>query len=668
MLLRNCFIPFSTNKLWRKIVFTNFLLTSFLLLGQEKYRDSIRLKLKSIEVTTNDSLYISTLNEYARTFIQENNDSLLFYAELLGEKSRASHNILGQAMSFLNKGTAFATVGKFKEAEIELTKALRFGKTTNNSIILLKIYNAIALNNFLLKDYTKAFTYAQEGLKLAKEENNKEMIVLFNMNIGAIFGILEDNDVALPYFKEALKFADEPSQEFTKAMVNTNMARLYEKIDSLEIASNIVDLATSTMKQLGAKSWLSYNYITNAHIALKRDRLDKAADYLEKSNRLSKELEDNELLAENYLALSRLAIANSQLSIAKEHAKTAMVYAESANSIANRIIGEKLLYQIALEQNDTKAALTHLESYQKLSEFQIETNVHSKLLLLEATSRFQKDKQLVVETRTQQEEEQSNTLVIVGIILFCLLLLLFFGFWNHKRKIEENKKLDHVVSEKQKIFSIIGHDLTSPLNTLQQSIELYKSKYITEEDLRNTLDRMKGGINHSSFTLKNMQYWAKSQIGELKPDPTEINLEDILLQCISHFKSQMDEKNIELEYELARHYVVFDKEHLVVVLENLISNAIKFTPNSGKISLKIKTNNSNVIFSICDKGVGISATTLKEIREAEMVNPYPGTNLEKGTGIGLKTALILIDLNKTKYTIDSKINKGTCISLLFNAI
>jgi signal transduction histidine kinase len=238
---------------------------------------------------------------------------------------------------------------------------------------------------------------------------------------------------------------------------------------------------------------------------------------------------------------------------------------------------------------------------------------------------------------------------------------------NQNDRIElQNKQLSDTIHLKNKIFSLVAHDLRGPVVNILYMLNLlkekeYKEKYDTYAN--SSIQYAQQVIN----LLENMLVWGRGQEDKLKFAPEKRDLADIILTNLSIFKDTADKKEISLNFtQVGSSVAFFDKDLLDIIIRNLLSNAIKFTPRGGRISILLKNKEKYgepAMLKICDNGIGISEEKQKKLFTKEEVESSEGTENEKGTGFGLKLCHELVLINNGTISLDSEPDEGTCVSI-----
>jgi signal transduction histidine kinase len=228
---------------------------------------------------------------------------------------------------------------------------------------------------------------------------------------------------------------------------------------------------------------------------------------------------------------------------------------------------------------------------------------------------------------------------------------------------KQNRQLSETIQMKNKIFSVISHDLRSPIVNILYMLNLlkekeYKEKYDTFAD---------SSIQYAQQVIsliENMLVWGRGQEDKIKFSPERRDLADIILTNLSIFKETADKKEISVNFtQVGGSVAFFDKDLLDIIIRNLLTNAVKYTHRGGRISILLKDKSSTgegMVLKICDNGIGISEEKQQFLFSDKEVQSIPGTENEKGTGLGLKLCNELVKINNGTISVESKVGEGTC--------
>jgi signal transduction histidine kinase len=230
----------------------------------------------------------------------------------------------------------------------------------------------------------------------------------------------------------------------------------------------------------------------------------------------------------------------------------------------------------------------------------------------------------------------------------------------------KNKQLSDTIQLKNRIFSVIAHDLRSPVVNI-----LYMLNLLKEKEYKEKYDIFaNSSIQYAQMVislLENMLVWGRDQEEKIKYSPDRRDLADIILTNLSIVKETSDKKEISVNFtQVGNSTAYFDKDLLDIIIRNLLSNAVKYTPRGGRISilLKDRTNTDDtVMLKICDNGTGMSEIKQKYLFTSTEIDSTPGTENEKGTGLGLKLCYELVKINHGTISVDSREGEGTCFMI-----
>jgi signal transduction histidine kinase len=215
---------------------------------------------------------------------------------------------------------------------------------------------------------------------------------------------------------------------------------------------------------------------------------------------------------------------------------------------------------------------------------------------------------------------------------------------------------------KDKIFSVLSHDLRGPLNNLQSAILGFHSKLFSPEESDTLLQKLETNFEQTNELLNNLLVWSKSQMKGISLEKDDFDLTESLTDLTKIFRETSKAKNITITNNSDEHLQVkAGREMIEMVVRNLLNNAIKFTPEGGVINIHAESKDDVAVVEISDSGVGMNDETVDTILNKGYVASTPGTNKEKGTGMGLMLVKEFIKLHHGTFEIISKQSRGTTI-------
>ena len=253
-----------------------------------------------------------------------------------------------------------------------------------------------------------------------------------------------------------------------------------------------------------------------------------------------------------------------------------------------------------------------------------------------------------------------GTYIIIVVILYVGTSSIRKNY-NAQKQLTDEKTLalEMMNAEKDKLFSIISHDLRSPLALTQQYFSALKEVEMDNEERQALEEELVSNLKNAEDLLNNLLNWAKNQMQNATPQIKNINLNQLLEKKMEVFKAIALKKDIQLTTNINENInVKADMDMLRLIIRNLLNNAIKFTPAGGKIELIAITQDNDCVIAVKDNGIGIPADKHGDIFSLKAHSTY-GTENEKGTGLGLVLCKDYTLLQKGKIWFTSTEGLGT---------
>jgi len=385
---------------------------------------------------------------------------------------------------------------------------------------------------------------------------------------------------------------------------------------------------------------------------------------------LAKELNNDRVVFDIYMTMSDAEEGRGHIDGALESALQAYVIAQKrAEELELFRVSHNRLAQLYERQGDYKKSLFHQKKYQ----------VYNDSLFSEMTIQKLKQEQVsqnVIEYIEEKDSAQQlaaalksqNTLYILISSLLGLFLLggsyLMFQLRKSRLQVEEqNLELNELNATKDRFFGIIAHDIRSPIAALQ-SVDGQMNHYAKKGDT-NKLIQLSGMVGGTAKRLNNLLdnllNWAMLQTKTIPYHPEEVRLFEIVKEASELFLTNATDKKIKIKIEVDTALsIVADRNAIQTIVRNLLSNALKFSPEKSEVRIEAIKDEGHVLISIIDQGVGMTSQQLESIYEIGKKSSS-GTKGEAGTGLGLVLVKELVEYNKGEIRIESVIGQGTSI-------
>jgi signal transduction histidine kinase len=224
----------------------------------------------------------------------------------------------------------------------------------------------------------------------------------------------------------------------------------------------------------------------------------------------------------------------------------------------------------------------------------------------------------------------------------------------------QNDKLREANQLKDKFFSIIGHDMRSPLVSLKGLLGMLLRNEISEEEFKLFAPKLNQLVIGTNETLENLLQWSHSQLSGLSFNPVRVSLYDLTVTCFTLFADAARAKSITLVNQVpAGTTWIADRNHVELILRNLVHNAIKYTHTGGQVTVAANSTPTLDELVVSDTGIGMTAEQVAQLFNSAELKTQRGTGGERGTGLGLMLCNEMVSHHGGELTVESAPGKGT---------
>ena len=280
--------------------------------------------------------------------------------------------------------------------------------------------------------------------------------------------------------------------------------------------------------------------------------------------------------------------------------------------------------------------------------------------------------QKISEQQAQISSERKRT-IFLGLLAIIVSAAAFFVYRSMRKTARLNKlvsaqkeELEEMGKVKDKIFSIVSHDMRAPVNNLVAFSSILEEGQVSQEKLVLYIEQIKGTLDHTSTMMENLLNWAASQMQGFTPVTEEVSLAPIIENVHKGMEPSLQKKNIAFVNKVLDEILVTgDRNMIELIIRNLLNNAVKFTEENGRIEVNIQQLADSIQLDVKDNGVGLSESKLKQINadSVRTLESTTGTAKEKGTGLGLMLSKHFALLMKGRITVKSKEGSGSVFSV-----
>lgn len=609
-------------------------------------------------------------------------EALAIYKELLSlaEKTDDRHLTL---LCFNNIGMTYYEQGKIATALEYFARAVALAEELNDYDGLIIALNNLGLINSDQGNYPGGLEFFNRALLLAASENDLESLAALYNNIGMIYYYQAAYQEALSYYRKALHYSRQISDTNGTATNLLNIGIVHGDMGDYHLALNFFDLVSDKLSNLEDKYLHSLYHNNLGEIYLETGDYDLAEEHFYKG--LEYSIEGGSISTEgwNYAGLGSLLMLKNEF--AKAHNYNHKAYDLAVKTGEAELIRRttEAIAQSAAKLNLFEQAYTYHVMFKNMSDSVLSIENTRKILGLEYDYKLDKeielakagqDKKHALHREEIKRHKAIRNFLIAGITMIFLLFGLVLYSFIQKRKmnrllaaqrieiINKNAALTQLNNDKDRIMQILAHDLRSPFNALLGFTQLMLSslKDYTTEEIEHYLRIMQDAQQQSFDLLNDLLLWSKSQAGKLPYEPVKINLSEVCDEIVNEKSFQSQQKKIAIEHRFeAPIYLNADNFMLKTILRNLISNAINFTHQNGKIVLHAEKSHTKATIVVSDNGVGISNDNKKKLWSFNGARSSVGTNNEKGTGFGLAICKDMVEKHGGNIWVESKPGLGS---------
>jgi len=529
----------------------------------------------------------------------------------------------------------------------------------------------------------EAIAYFMESASLYGQRGKHKAESLCYFQIALIQHKAENFAEAREFYTKALEGSD--SLDHRTAMNCYNgLALIKREAGELDIAEKDFRNAYNIAVNAKDTAWIAILVGNIGSIYVRERQYDSAIYYYRKNLSLIRTTREFENEIETYVHLARIYLDKNNLRGAFGYLDTAMTFIQKRkiafNDYFNPMDDINRLYALAwAHRGDYKKAFDYYSKFHEVSEEKQDRLNGRSLKQLQLSYNFeQKQHELELLQRINQASlatiKQQQYLEIAFVFIIGLLSVLAIVTYQTSRQRKRlNRTLEHTNIElerlnklKNKLFSVISHDLRTPLGNLQSILGLYQSGDLDANSVARVAGKLGQQVTASGHVLENLLEWAKSELHESKNTPVNVVLRDKVQKVLLQFDNDLRLKNITAKNEVPERTEVWaDRAQLQIILRNLLVNAIKFTADNGTVTVGATTEGTKVKITVKDNGVGMTPEQVSKLFHSDQLVTTLGTNKEKGSGIGLLITRELVVNNGGTIEVESSKNTGTTFTITF---
>ncbi|KAA8481876.1 tetratricopeptide repeat protein [Arcticibacter tournemirensis] len=617
-----------------------------------------------------------TVSEYealVKQYRYNKPDSALYYAEKAIALAEREKDSVGLATMLNQLGMIGDNFGKFEESRqnylraAAIYRALRSKKGEATETVRLGVVELRKGN------YDEAIGYFLKAMELSEQINDRAGIMEANITLGEVYIARKQYDTALRYLKSAEKL--DKTLPFSSLSLNlcSNFGIVYREKGDFKLAKAYIQkgINLSNKPQLWGLHITLINNLASVYAKAgfreKSISLQKTA--LEKSREIQnyiRELQTLTTLADTY--------GNDNIDYCLFYLKQALALAEEKGAIKQKIDILQRLGDVYKYLKNYKEALKMKEQEHALADSFFYRDMSKQIANLQSEYELNKSKARVQELKYENNRQALERKIILFITAGIAILLLVVAFHYFRTK-ELNRLLNRANAElkdsntvKDKLFSILAHDLRQPIASVINFLYIIDDDSLTPDEKHDVINKLIVNSNASLDTLNQLLKWGEMQIKGVVINPVVFCPKEIIERNVNLLSAAADSKSIHIDNTVTDTIRIYcDADHFDFTIRNLLSNAIKFTPNGGRVFITAERKSETTVkFSVKDTGVGISNDRLDSIFKINNISTQ-GTNNEKGTSLGLAMCKEFIEANNGTIEVVSEKNRGSEFILYIKA-
>lgn len=618
--------------------------------------------------------------------VQVNQDSLEVI--LLGKKGIERLELLNEVAAQLRESNHKVAFAYSKEAD-SLASVLKDTSAKSRAL------ENIGWIYYRQGKWQKSFEYSSEAYQLAIAVGDKLQAARLMNNLGALYYEQMNYDKSIEHFRKGYELATEVDDLYTRIRSLNNVALNFTQSGNQDSALYFAQNSIKLNEEAGSPYLTSFAHRVIGDVYLAKGNYDTAQVIFSKSLDLARAQKVKSFEAGVLHRLGNAFLLGGNLRQAKDILTYSVKFCEQEGFLDELAKSHKYLAKVYEKEGNIQKAYAHLQSHQIFNDSLVNKSNRDRLNLQQGMFEENLEKSELELLKAQNENQafrlqssRRNILILsLGLAVIAILLIRMY-FLNssvsktnqdlvlkQKRIEEQNQALESQSAEllminetKNKLFSILGHDLRGPVGQVKSVVDLLTGNQLDKNEFDVLVATLKKDIDSVNFTLNNTLQWSMTQMEGFKINPSKFNLRKTVDYSLLLLDSSFKEKNLQIKNQMDDEVMAFADQNLIeVAVRNVLNNAAKFSNAGGSVHIFSEKKPDYVRMCVQDQGVGMSQSQIKSILadSYSITKSNPGTQKEKGSGLGLQLTKEFVRKNGGELYIESEIGIGTkfCIQL-----
>ncbi len=555
----------------------------------------------------------------------------------LYKRARVDGDTSFMMQAVINQAEVYLRTGDYdKSMDVNQQCLILAGNRYDTASLAIIFYNLGNLYGDLSR-YDSAENYFRKSYTLHCGRKDTSGLILTLISMASMERAMNHYETARDYDQRAWHYSRTSGRHFHRLQILEGLGQDYTQIHDYANAEKYLRRALNLNQPENNLYFTSHIMHSLAQVFLESGRTDSASVYLADGMKLAGQISNKELLMHYYRTLADLDVVNKDYRGALEHYTQYRNYYDSLNNELTRskIADLQLQFQDDLHEDE----IHDLKVNHELLQLKIRKAKLERIILL--------------------------LIIFFGIIVIFAIGILYRNARRAERIVEKkNEELAEAVAIKNKLFSIVAHDLKNPLNAIIGfSSLLAEGGNRDEEKVVRYAERIRNSGLQGSGMIEKLLEWSRLNLNDIHLDIRQDSVYDTSMRACHSVRNVAAIKGIAIENHIPLGTsAAFDSYSIESVLRNLLSNAIKYSPENSVIHLFAEEREGVIVISVADRGTGISPEIQEKIFDEKNIFSVPGTRSEKGTGLGMILSREFVVRNNGEIWFESTPGEGTRFS------
>ena len=524
-----------------------------------------------------------------------------------------------QASAYKVLGNYYLSIDQYYLSHVNYKAAEKLLLKINDRKELQNVYHNLMILFYLIGDDENTIYYGNKALELMTGQ-----------------GTMMPNEFTVQYILGFARFRNNREQEALDFFLDMYQKAKLLNIDKMNTGNITMFIAQTYMNQERYREALPYLYATREYFEAGHLFISNVYSWIATTYVMLHQVDS----AEYYLA----KVLNTPF--IDDDAKLTLLYSRS---------------EVESAKEDYRSALEIYRKYHHLSDSIAKAKKTTEMARVRNWHELeQKDNENMMLQEEHQKKRWLITVLAITMILILALLVLSVFFYRQNR--EKNRKLKELHTVKDKLFSVIAHDLRSPVSSLTSMLELANNNMLDAETQAQLFRDISMRVDDTHSLLDNLLRWSKSQMKGIAPLPTYFDVQNEMQTLMVNLQNIATAKQITLNNRIGNQEVYADRDMFAVVVRNLITNAIKYTSAEGEVTLSSELSDNMLVISVKDTGTGMSQEIQDSLFKLPKTRSQRGTRNESGAGLGLVLCSDFVKANGGSIWFTSMQGEGSTFS------